>query len=488
MTWYAPDSFRAQGLVIGLASLSLAVLAAMLVQDAWQSTRSTLAQNAQVQCAAAVRELQAQFADRANLLGASTETLLFEAQDVSLRGLSAAVLRSYEGVEGGFLLGPEKRMAGHAAFESSGAQAVDAIEARFVTDLGERASAAGSLVAGNTQEGTDVLVAAAAAVASQDAVAWALKRLPGLNDPAAQRRRWWLAGLVLSAVLGLGAIVSISIRLRQGVDTLNTGLGRLESDFSYRLPPVGGDFGRVAQAINRMADRRGALEATLRQQDRLAALGKVVSGVAHEIRNPLNSLMLTLELLDRRIRRGSETGGEVREAIEEVDRLGRILDRLLAFGRPDVEHRHVQDVRPLLERAGRIVHDQSQRKRVNVAVAEPGPDQIQADVDALAIEQVLINLLLNAIEASPEDGMVRIGAVLEADGVRIEVRDEGPGLPEGVLDHLFDPYFTTKEDGTGLGLAVSREIAGHHGGSLDFASSHSGTTFVLRLPSARSLA
>ena len=484
MAWYAPDSFRAQGLIIGLASLSMAVLAVMLVQDAWDSSRTTLEQATQQQCAAAARELREQFAERASLLGAAAGTLRFEAEDVSLQGLSAAVLRSYENVQGGFLLGTQKRVAGHiGGIDSSGLRHFDAVEARLVSGLGQRASASPGLILDHIEDGTDLLVGAAVRVDSQDAVAWTLKRLAGANDPAAQRRRWWLAGLVLSGLLGLGGIVSISIRLRQGVASLNTGLSQLERNFNYRLPSISGDFGKVAQAVNRMAVVRGSLETTLRRQDRLAALGKVVAGVAHEIRNPLNAMSLTLELLERRVRKGLATGDEAREAILEVERLERILGRLLAFGRPELENRHVQNLQPLLERALRVVDDQSRRKRVSVTLAEPGPGRFQADVDALAIEQVLINLFLNAIDASPEGGVVRVQVAAESQGVRIEVHDQGPAIPEGVRDHLFDPYFTTKDSGTGLGLAVSREIVCHHGGTIDFDSGGSGTTFVLKLPS-----
>ena len=225
------------------------------------------------------------------------------------------------------------------------------------------------------------------------------------------------------------------------------------------------------------------MEATLRRQDRLAALGKVVAGVAHEIRNPLNALSLTLQLLERRVRKGQATGDEAREAIHEVERLGVILDRWLAFGRPDLGNRRVQDLQPLLERAIRVVDDQSRRKRIHLTVASNGSQQLQADVDAPSIEQVLINLFLNAIDASPEGGTVSVHLAAEPERVRIEVRDQGPAIPEAIRDHLFDPYFTTKENGTGLGLAVSREIVCHHGGTIDFESADSGTTFILTLPS-----
>ncbi|MGH9257790.1 MAG: sensor histidine kinase [Vicinamibacterales bacterium] len=321
------------------------------------------------------------------------------------------------------------------------------------------------------------------AIPGHDAVAWVLKRLSGANDPAAERRRWWLVGLVLLAVLGVGMIASISMRLRRGVDALHTGLSRLEDDFEYRLPPIGGDLGSVAYAINRMAERRGALEVTLRRQDRLAALGKVVSGVAHEIRNPLNSLMLTLEVLDRRVHKGAAAGDEVRQAIDEVHRLDQILARLLAFGRPDFDNRRVQDVRPLLERALRIVDERAQRKRVSIAVHTPATDLLSADLDALAIEQILINLLLNGIDASPEGGTIKVATFADRDGLRIEVADSGDGIPADVRAQIFNPFFTTKENGTGLGLALSREMASHHGGTLEFESNGGGTTFVLRLPS-----
>jgi signal transduction histidine kinase len=487
--WYAPHNFRTQAFIIGIASLSMAVLTVMLVQDAWRSTRRTLAQEAQQQCLSAVRELQTQFVDRASYMAASPEVLplQFEAQDLSLRGLSTAVLRSYDGVEGGFLLGTQRKLAGHSGpVQRASTLDFDQAETGFIHSLAMRSRTNPGPVVDEVETGTDVLVAAAVSLQPDEGVAWTLKRLPEANDPGAQRRRWWLAGLVLSAVLGLGAIVSTSIHLRKGVDTLNKGLEQLESDFNYRLPPVSGDFGKVAESVNRMSDRRAALEMHLRRQDRLAALGRVVAGVAHEIRNPLNSLVLTLELLARRVRRGTATGDEIRDAIEEVNRLEQILGRLLAFGGPKIESTAAQDLNPLLLRAVRVVHNQAQQKQVRIVLSpETGPP-LQAEVDGLAVEQVLINLLLNAIDASSEGGTVTLSAATEPECIRIAVRDQGPGIPDDAREHIFDPYFTTKENGTGLGLAVSREIAVRHGGNLEFVSTSDGSTFALTLPVFRS--
>ena len=491
MRWAAGDSFRTQIAVIALASLSMAAVAVILVRDVLRSTEQTLVRGAQQQCVSAARELRRQFQERAVLLSSQDEMptpsapLPFEAEDLSLKGLSAAVLRSYEGVAGGFFLAPLKRVAGYVDPSDSGATGEpEAAAAELLDQLVELAKGAEGLQADELGQGQDVWVGAVEQVDPSGSLAWAVKRLAGVRDPVVERRRWWLTGLVLSALLGLGGLISISIRLRRGVDAVNLGLHRLESDFTYRLPAIGGDFGEIGQAINQMASRRQALEATLRQQDRLAALGKVVAGVAHEIRNPLNSIRLTLELLGRRVHKGVVRGDEVQGALAEVDRLDRILARLLAFGRPGLEDRRVQDVRPLIERAVKMVQEQSQRKNVPIEL-ESGGEPLEADVDGLQVEQVLLNLLLNAVEASPGGRAVRVEAGKQEGAVEISVTDEGPGIPDSIRDHVFDPYFTTKETGSGLGLSVSREVISHHNGALTFESNGRGTAFVLRLPARR---
>jgi signal transduction histidine kinase len=499
MRWAARESFRTQIAVIALASLSMAAVAVILVRDVLRSTEQTLVREAQQQCVNAARELRRQFQDRAVLLSSRDDLprpaapLPFEAEDLSLKGLSTAVLRSYEGVAGGFVLAPFERVAGYVDPSASGADGEpDAAAARLLERLVALGAGGEGVQTAELALGQDVWVGAVERLdatgsttsSPSGSLAWTVKRLAGVRDPVVERRRWWLAGLVTSALLGLGGLISISIRLRRGVDTVNLGLHRLESDFTHRLPAIGGDFGEIGKAINQMASRRQALEATLRQQDRLAALGKVVAGVAHEIRNPLNSIRLTLELLGRRVQRGVVRGDEVEGALDEVDRLDRILARLLAFGRPGLEERRVQDVRPLIERAVKMVQEQSQSKNVPIKLESEG-ETFEADVDGLQLEQVLLNLLLNAVEASPGGRPVRVEAARQKGAVQIRVSDEGPGIAESIRDHVFDPYFTTKETGSGLGLAVSREVIAHHGGELTFESNGRGTTFVLRLPARR---
>lgn len=475
------DSLRLQTAVIGLASVSMAALAVILIREVLSSTQETLLREAEQQCMTAVAELNQQFVDRAAFEEEPLAGLPFAAQDLSLRGLSIAVLRSYEAVEGGFVLVESSRVAGYAGptLDEESTRSDAEVELRLLRLANALLGSEMSIE--RVRQGNDWLVFALSPVEGNETVAWTLKRLTEAHDPVAETRRWWIGGLVLCAVVGLGGVISISVRLRRGVDAVNTGLSRLETDFSHRIPPIQGDFGRVAEAINRMADRRAALETAVRRQERLAALGKVVAGVAHEIRNPLNSIRLSLELLHRRLKKGKAQGDEVEGSMEEVDRLARILSRLLAFGRPELEDRKPQPIQPLIDRAVKMVHEPAHRNGVEVR-SEGDTEVLTADVDALQVEQVLINLLLNAVDASPRESIVSIAAESHNGAVRIAVRDKGQGIPEAVRDRVFDPYFTTKDSGNGLGLAVSREIVTQHGGSLDFETGPGGTTFILELP------
>jgi two-component system sensor histidine kinase HydH len=210
-----------------------------------------------------------------------------------------------------------------------------------------------------------------------------------------------------------------------------------------------------------------------------------VSGVAHEVRNPLNSMKLTLQLLERKLKKGAPVSQELNEAMREIDRLDMIVGRLLAFGRPAMTNRQIQEVAPLVEQAIRMVQEPARKKAIRITTRGLTPG-MTADVDGPQIVQILINLLLNAVDASGASDQVGIEAERMESGMRIAVADRGPGIPEEDQGHIFDAYFTTKPNGSGLGLAVSREIAANHGGVLRFETGPTGTTFLLELPAERS--
>jgi signal transduction histidine kinase len=162
-----------------------------------------------------------------------------------------------------------------------------------------------------------------------------------------------------------------------------------------------------------------------------------------------------------------------------------IVGRLLAFGRPAMTNRHFQEIEPLIRQAIKMVHEPMQQKGIQIS-AHAVEKGLAADVDGHQIVQVLINLLLNAIEASPASGTVRLTAESLGPNACIRIADEGARIPDDVRQHVFDAYYTTKPNGSGLGLAVSREIVANHGGALELESEDTGTTFILLLPIERS--
>jgi signal transduction histidine kinase len=486
MFWPAPASFRTQVAIIAAASLAVVGLAVFLVRNVISTTEGALLADARQTCISACQELRLQYEERTTY-GSDLLQMPPEARDLSLTGISATVLRTFDGIEGGIYLLKEDRLSGYANPSDPKATRprprgprMDAIRA-----LVKSAAATNEVFTQRNQFDTNYIVWAAARTKSGGAVVWTARHLSIPRNPLAETGRWWLAALILCTLLGMLGIVSIWYMLHAGIASIRRGLHKLEEDFTYRIPMIRGDLGQVAMAINGMAERRMALEAELRRQDRLAALGKVVSGVAHEVRNPLNSMKLTLQLLDRRLKKGVSVSNEIQESLREIDRLDMIVGRLLAFGRPTMTSRQVQNLALLVEQATKMVQEPARQKGVSIAIH--GLDQsAAADVDGPQIVQVLINLLLNAIDASPTSGMVRVEAEHLASSVRIVVSDQGPGIAEEAKAHVFDAYFTTKPNGSGLGLAVSREIVANHGGELEFETSTSGTNFVLTLPVDRS--
>lgn len=468
------NTLRAQLAVTGVAALSLLALTGILVRDVVVGAEERIISEAEQQCSTAAAELARAYEDRSAFREEEDlEALPWEAQDLSLRALSATVLRSYDGLRGGFL--SQGRVVG-AAGSAGGFALPDLTEAerRLLVD----ARTGGPL---RSQDGEEILVAA---VSAEGAVqAWALRRLRDV-EAAPSERTWLLGGLALSALLGFGALLSISYQLRRGVEDLHHGLERLESDLSYRLPAVSGDLGAVAEAINKMAGARDALEEHVRQQEKLAALGRVVGGVAHEIRNPLNSLRLTLELLARRLRKQETDTAPVEAAVSEVDRLDEILTKLLAFGKPGAEERRRQSPQRAIERAATMAEERAARKNVRIAVDLEAAGESEVVMDGSQIEQVLLNLLLNAVEASPDGATVEVSARNGDGRIEIEVADHGPGVEPAVKEKIFDPYFTTKDTGSGLGLSVSREIVRRHGGDLWVESEPGHTVFRATLPAA----
>ena len=140
------------------------------------------------------------------------------------------------------------------------------------------------------------------AVSQGDHVAWTMKRLSGVTDAGETRRNFLLIGLVIAALVSVIGTLATVIGLRKGIAEIQSGLSRLETDFAFELPVSGGELGSISRSVNRVADTRRSLEAALRRADRLRAVGRMAANMAHEIRNPLNGIRLTMQMLKQTTR------------------------------------------------------------------------------------------------------------------------------------------------------------------------------------------
>jgi signal transduction histidine kinase len=208
------------------------------------------------------------------------------------------------------------------------------------------------------------------------------------------------------------------------------------------------------------------------------------AGLAHEVRNPLNSAKLQLELATRRLRRGGDDPRLVEPvelASHELDRLTVLLDEFLAFARPNALDPHSQDVlavvREVVER-DRPVAERRGAELTFVAV----PDPVVAEIDAAKVHQIVASLVSNALEAVTAGGHVTVAVVPANAYVHIRVSDDGPGIPAEILPRIYEPFFSTKEGGTGMGMSIAHSLVALHRGTIEVTSSRSGTTFDVAVP------
>ncbi len=223
----------------------------------------------------------------------------------------------------------------------------------------------------------------------------------------------------------------------------------------------------------------------LRRADRLSALGEIAAALAHEIRNPLAGLKGALEIVATRAAAGQPSPEFADIGRRELERLDNLVREFLMYARPHDPSPHPTNIRELISRVTMLLKPEADKKGVTLAPPEPiAPAQPQfANVDPEQMTQVLLNIALNAIQASASGGEVRFVVSEEPGWVQVDIVDQGPGIPPQYLAHVFDPFFTTKTKGTGLGLATAQRIVLAHRGTIAaLPGSMSGTIFRVRLP------
>ena len=238
-----------------------------------------------------------------------------------------------------------------------------------------------------------------------------------------------------------------------------------------------------------LSEKHARAEEALRRRDRLAAMGELASTVAHEVRNPLNAVGMTAQRLKREFLGATPAGGAEREELQdllgimtsETQRIDRIVQQFLEYARPPRLAPEPVDLGALVDDVAGRARSRAESRGVRIEVEASGAGI--AVVDPAQLRQALDNLVRNAVEATPEGGRVSLSARREGGGHAVEVRDTGRGIEPDHLPRIFDLYFTTKADGTGVGLAVTQQIVTAHGGTIEVDSRPGGgTTMTVRLP------
>lgn len=229
------------------------------------------------------------------------------------------------------------------------------------------------------------------------------------------------------------------------------------------------------------------VEERMRRMERIAGLGDAASGLVHEIRNPLTALSIHIQLLEEGLAR-SAAPGEAAELIgvlkSEADRLSRILDEFWDYAHLDRPTIRSTDAVAVLEQVVQRIRPQAARLGVRVALRRPTGPVLAVPLDAQKFQRAVWNLAVNALEAMPSGGDLTIEAA-DRDGTFIVlVRDTGPGIAEEIRGDIFRPYFSTKGQGTGLGLALAEKVVGQHNGEIAMRTGPGGTSFELAFPRA----
>jgi len=261
-------------------------------------------------------------------------------------------------------------------------------------------------------------------------------------------------------------------------------LERLGQKLTYRMALFPLSFRQQAGWLLTIEDltERVNMRQQMARMDRLASLGRMSAGIAHEVRNPLTGVSLLLDELHDRLL-GQETDQQlIRRALGEIERLEALVNEMLHFSTMPEPQLGMGQIADVIQDSLFLLRKQCQRQNVTLVekIASDLPDIM---MDADRIKQVLLNLLNNALEAMPQGGELSIQVLALKDAIQIEVKDTGVGIPDDKLPLVFEPFFTSKGQGTGLGLAISYNIISDHGGELSINSKLGiGTTAIVSLP------
>jgi signal transduction histidine kinase len=402
--------------------------------------------------------------------------------DEALRPFTVNAYRRDPGIEGGFYSLSTGSLLGYAYPTNDGPgpkEDIPPLERPTILSIAQRAAATGRPSASAFRGQKDVILFQAVPLQKDGRVigsVWGMLRIHDVDAGRNLQALFGLSSLALAAMVCVGVAFWITRNVQEDVDTIQGRLHDLEHDLSE---PSRGDISTaeldvILRGINRLgvslqekiAKERQLVE-QLHHKERLASLGQVAAGVAHELRNPLATIRLRTQM-SLRSKDAEQLDHSAKLILEEIDRLSAVLDRLLYFSKPIKLQVKSFDPGQLCGDVLDVLKPEADRASVTLKLVASSGGTITAD--SLKLRQVLENLIRNALDAFDKleisQKTVSVSVFPTPASVIITVQDNGVGVIQDVASKVFDPFFTTKARGTGLGLSIANEIVRAHGGSL----------------------
>lgn len=300
---------------------------------------------------------------------------------------------------------------------------------------------------------------------------------------------WWLLdNQVIKPIRALMAVIERSKAgdLSGRVPTVRKDeIGYLTNSFNEMMEIISGLRNNLESEVESRTRELESSRIQLLRQENLASLGRLAAGVAHELGNPLTGISSIVQLVKHRKKKDPFVVEQLELVQGEIERLSRLSRQMVDLARPDIPTPSTFDIRATVVKAYQIARLDRKLKKRHIELPQAGaPLLVQANEDAVV--QIVINLLFNAADFTPENGKIRVSLREGSDNtVELRVQDNGPGIPEEFQHHIFDPFFSRKQAGTGLGLSVSYNLARSFKGNLILEASDSqGTTFCVKIPSS----
>ncbi|MGB7496517.1 MAG: ATP-binding protein [Candidatus Acidiferrum sp.] len=505
-------SFRWQVTLLGTLVFILSVAVLFAIIATLRYTKSAVVGTQEKRLTEAAQNLAQEYEDRADAARLNRQQAPLDnpgattSQEV-MALVSRIVLQNREEISGGFYSSSQDILLGgfypsrEASLEASRNGSSDS-DHQAVLQTARNAVSSRQTSVKSVSTPSGILLVSAIPIREGYTVvgsAWALRRLS--DAPGANRFHAYLitAGLAFAALASVFLTLLVIRSLQGGVRKIENGLHALEGNLSSRIDTANepSEIQHVVQAINRLGktlkekiEYEKQMEGQLRHAERLASLGRLVAGVAHEVRNPLATIRLRVQM-SRRDAIDPKVKESCSIALEEIERLNGIVNRLLNFARPIQLELEPVDLRTLVRERIHSFEEFALTRRVQLMTNLPKRHLLSL-IDKDRMAQVFDNIIQNALEAMADDGgtlSVTVAAHSNSNdkvsGVCVEFQDTGKGMNSADLGHVFDPFFTTKPSGTGLGLSISHELVRAHGGDIQIDSHEGrGTSVRVTIPTS----